>query len=102
MNPLIMSDDPLPIDHTEQIRSSLNGMKGDLVSIKANMGRSKVLEREGTVLETHPELFIVEVHEKRNRKIRASYQYVDVLTGVVELFDPESGESLFPWVADLG
>ena len=101
MNPMIQ-DDLAPIDHTEQIRSSLTGMKGDLVAIKANMGRSKVLERQGTVLETHPELFIVKVHEKRNRTIRASYQYVDVLTGVVELFDPESGESLFPWVAELG
>ena len=37
----------------------------------------------------------VEVDERRGRKSRQSYQYVDVLTGTVELFDPESGEHLF-------
>ena len=40
-------------------------------------------------------MFIVEVEERRGRKSRQSYQYVDVLTGTVELFDPESGERLF-------
>ena len=40
-------------------------------------------------------VFIVEVDERRGRKSRQSYQYVDVLTGTVELFDPESGEHLF-------
>ena len=31
----------------------------------------------------------------RGRKSRQSYQYIDVLTGQVELFDPESGEHIF-------
>ena len=30
---------------------------------------------------------------------RQSYQYVDVLTGTVELFDAETGERLFDYVA---
>ena len=32
---------------------------------------------------------------RRGRKSRQSYQYIDVLTGQVELFDPESGEHIF-------
>ena len=40
-------------------------------------------------------VFIIEVDERRGRKSRQSYQYVDVLTGTVELFDPESGEHIF-------
>ena len=36
-----------------------------------------------------------EIHEKA----RQSYQYVDVLTGTVELFDAETGERLFDYVA---
>ena len=43
----------------------------------------------------HPAVFIVEVDERRGRKSRQSYQYIDVLTGQVELFDPESGEHIF-------
>ena len=47
------------------------------------------------LVQVHPSLFIVEVGERRGRTARQSYQYVDVLTGTVELFDIESGERLF-------
>ena len=49
-------------------------------------------------MQTHPALFVVEVKEKRDRTARASYQYVDVLTGTVELTHVESGENLLPWL----
>jgi uncharacterized protein Veg len=49
-------------------------------------------------MQTHPALFVVEVHEKRDRLARASYQYVDVLTGTVELTSAESGENPLPWL----
>ena len=52
-------------------------------------------ERMGTIKSVHPAVFIVEVDERRGRKSRQSYQYIDVLTGQVELFDPESGEHIF-------
>ena len=79
----------------EEIRSILEAFKGKRVKLRANMGRSKIIEREGTVMQTHPQLFILEVDEKRGRKARQSYQYVDVLTGMVELTDVETGEPLF-------
>ena len=41
----------------------------------------------------HPQLFILEVDRKRGRTSRQSYQYVDVLTGMVEL--SQGGSPLF-------
>lgn len=81
-----------------RIRSDLQGLTGSRIRVRANMGRSKIVEREGVLMQTHPSLFVVEVEEKRSRTARASYQYVDVLTGTVELTHPESGETLFPWM----
>ena len=81
-----------------RIRADLEGLTGSRVRVRANMGRSKIVEREGILMQTHPSLFVVEVEEKRSRTARASYQYVDVLTGTVELTHPESGETLFPWM----
>ena len=58
-------------------------------------GRSKIVECEGTLMQAHPALFVVEVDRKRGRKARQSYQYVDILTGMVELFDAETKEPIF-------
>lgn len=81
-----------------RIRSDLESMMGERMRLKANMGRSKVLEREGVLEQTHPSLFVLKIEEKRGRTARVSYSYVDVLTGTVELTDCESGECIFPWL----
>ena len=85
----------LEVNHVEDIHSKLEGMLGQRVKVLANMGRTRVVERMGVIKTVHPAVFIVEVDERRGRKSRQSYQYVDVLTGTVELFDPETGEHLF-------
>ena len=82
----------------KEIRNNLEDMQGQPIKVKANMGRAKVFEREGTVHQTHPSLFIVETKEKRSRTAKASYQYSDVLTGQVELTHPDTGEVVFPWL----
>ena len=69
----------MEVNHVDDIHEKLTDMVGDRVKVKANMGRTRV----------------VEVDERRGRKSRQSYQYIDVLTGQVELFDPESGEHIF-------
>ena len=66
----------MEVNHVDDIHEKLTDMVGDRVKVKANMGRTRVVERRG-------------------RKSRQSYQYIDVLTGQVELFDPESGEHIF-------
>ena len=85
----------LEVNHVEDLHEKLTSMIGQRVKVRANMGRTRVVERMGTIKTVHPAVFIVEVDERRGRKSRQSYQYVDVLTGTVELFDPESGEHLF-------
>ena len=81
----------MEVNHVDDIHEKLTDMVGDRVKVKANMGRTRVVERMGTI----KSVFIVEVDERRGRKSRQSYQYIDVLTGQVELFDPESGEHIF-------
>jgi uncharacterized protein Veg len=85
-------------DVVGRIRTDLENMMGDRMRLKANMGRSKIVERVGTLEEIHPALFVVKVDEKRNRTARVSYSYVDVLTGTVELIHPDSQENLLPWL----
>lgn len=87
--------DELEVNHVDEIKDKLAQMVGERVKVKANMGRTRVIERMGTVKTVHPAVFIVEVNERRGRTSRQSYQYVDVLTGMVELFDPESGQHIF-------
>ena len=82
-------------NHVEDIQAKLKEMVGTRVRVKANMGRTRVVEKLGQIKSVHPSVFIVEVDERRGRKSRQSYQYIDVLTGQVELFDPESGEHIF-------
>ncbi len=81
-----------------RIRDDLESMMGTRMRLRANMGRSKIVEREGILEQTHPSLFVVKVEEKRERTARVSYSYVDVLTGTVELTHCDSGESLLPWL----
>ena len=85
----------MPVNHVDEIKDKLADMVGERVRVKANMGRTRVVERMGVIKTVHPSVFIVEVDERRGRKSRQSYQYVDVLTGTVEIFDPESGEHVF-------
>ncbi|MDD6651403.1 MAG: Veg family protein [Eggerthellales bacterium] len=75
------------------IHDTLNDFVGQRLKVRANMGRSKIVENEGVLKQVHPSLFIMEVDRKRGRTARQSYQYVDVLTGMVEL--SHDGESLF-------
>lgn len=77
----------------DSIHNTLRDFVGQRIKVRANMGRSKIVESEGVLMQVHPQLFIMEVDRKRGRKARQSYQYVDVLTGMVEL--SQNGEPLF-------
>lgn len=83
----------------DSIREKLDGYVGQKLRVRANMGRSKIVESDGTLTQVHPRLFIMEMDRKRGRTARQSYQYVDVLTGTVEL--SQDGEPLFePFVIE--
>ena len=83
----------------DSIHDTLNDFVGQRLKVRANMGRSKIVESEGVLTQVHPKLFIMEVDRKRGRKARQSWLYVDVLTGTVEL--SQNGEPLFePFVIE--
>lgn len=88
------------VNRVDEIKDRLRDLEGQRVKVRANMGRSRIVERVGTLVHVHPSLFVVEVEERRGRTARQSYQYVDILTGTVELFDIDSGERLFDYVAE--
>lgn len=87
-----------PQEVVGKIRNEMETIKGTRMKLKANMGRCRIIEREGVLEETHPNLFIVKVEEKRNRTRKVSYSYADILTRTVELQNPEDGTNLFPWL----
>ncbi|MBR2834126.1 MAG: Veg family protein [Coriobacteriales bacterium] len=89
-----------PFNKVEFIHKKLESMVGGRLKVRANMGRSRIVEREGTLLQAHGSLFVVEVDERRGRKARQSYQYVDVLTGTVELSYPQDGSPLFTFIEE--
>ncbi len=86
----------------DDIRAELQERIDTRLKVRANMGRSKVIECEGVLMQAHPSLFILEIDRKRGRKARQSYQYVDVLTGMVELYDVETGRPVFGSFVDNG
>lgn len=75
------------------IHDTLSDFVGQKLRVKANMGRSKIVESEGVLMQVHPQLFIMEVKRKRGASARQSYQYVDILTGMVEL--SQDGQPIF-------
>lgn len=89
-----------PVNRVDDIRDELMALRGKRIRVKANMGRSRIVERTGTVVGAHPSLFVVEVEERRGRRARQSFQYVDVLTNTVELYDIESGERILDYTPE--
>ncbi|MDR1358139.1 MAG: Veg family protein [Coriobacteriales bacterium] len=83
------------------IRDKLTDLSGERLRIRANMGRSRIMECEGVITQAHPQLFIMELELRRGNVRRQSYQYVDILTGTVELSIVESQELLFPTFSQI-
>ena len=83
-----------PVNRVDTIREELTALQGERLKVRANMGRSRIVERTGTLVMAHPSLFVIEVEERRGRRSRQSYQYVDVLTGTVELYNTDTGERI--------
>ena len=67
------------------IKRVLEGQVGKRLTLKANGGRRKTIERSGTLEETYPAVFIVKLDQDTNAFERVSYSYADVLTDTVEI-----------------
>ena len=67
------------------IKTALDSNLGKRLLLKANGGRRKTVERFGTLAETYPAVFVIELDQDENAFERVSYSYADVLTEAVEL-----------------
>lgn len=77
----------MPIDTRfvlSKIKEDLEGHVGERIRVKANKGRKRIIEREGTLEKTYPNLFVVKLDEDQHNR-RVSFTYADVLTEVVEI-----------------
>ena len=59
-----MENDIPPVNRVDEIREHLSSLEGKRLKVKANMGRSRIVERTGTLVHAHPSLFVVEVEER--------------------------------------
>lgn len=72
------------------IKRALDSQLGKRLTLKANGGRRKTIERTGVLAETYPAVFVVELDQQENSFERVSYSYADILTETVQLnFDEE-------------
>ncbi len=67
-----------------EIKQTLDDFVGTKVKLKSFKGRNRVVEREGVLECTYPNIFVVKLDEKRTQR-RISFSYTDVLTESVEL-----------------
>ena len=67
------------------IKTALDSNLGKKLLLKANGGRRKTVERFGTLAETYPAVFVIELDQDENAFERVSYSYADVLTETVQL-----------------
>lgn len=77
----------------DEIRSVFEENIGETIRVEQDLGRSRVSVNTGVIHSVHPKLFILEVTRKRGPKSSLSYQYSDVLTGIVVI--TKGGENLF-------
>lgn len=84
-----------PSDRVSKIHEELLSRTGSRIRVRANLGRSRILERFGVLISAHPSIFMLEVEERRGRTARQSYQYADILTGMVQLYAGDATEPLF-------
>ena len=82
-----------------EVRKNIEGCVGQKVLLRGSLGRNKSFEKEGTLVNTYPNIFVVR-YEENNRNV--TYSYTDVLTRTVEVevFDGNSYSPLIPPIMD--
>lgn len=63
----------------DKIKNEVKSFVGERVSVKANRGRRKSVEKEGILEKTHENVFVVRIKD-HNQVRRLSYTYADLLT----------------------
>lgn len=81
----------------EKIKDTLQECVGNEMRFKTNLGRCRVLERIGVLEEIYPNLFVIRITEDDDERC-VSYTYADILTRIVELYDPKTDNDYFEWL----
>ncbi len=84
----------------ERIKDKLENLIGKKVRIRANKGRKVIIEREGQIEKLYPNIFVVKVYEKGKRVSRASFNFADILTGIVKISSINKDKDYFPWLSE--
>jgi uncharacterized protein Veg len=66
------------------IKQDIETFVGNRVRLRSFKGRNKVVEKEGLLECTYPNIFIIKLEERKLQR-RISFSYTDVLTESVEL-----------------
>ncbi|WP_179394219.1 Veg family protein [Lacticaseibacillus absianus] len=76
------------------IKQQLDSKIGENLTVVAQAGRKKVTRRKGTLKETYPAIFVVDLDQDENAFERVSYSYADLLTKSIQItFDGEEKAS---------
>ncbi|KRO18936.1 Veg family protein [Lacticaseibacillus saniviri] len=67
------------------IKQKLDNKIGENLTVVAQAGRKKVTRRKGTLKETYPAIFVVDLDQDENSFERVSYSYSDLLTKSIEI-----------------
>ena len=67
------------------IKAELEGKIGERVHLTQQIGRKRVMKRQGVLSDTFPAVFVVELDQEENKFERICYSYSDVLTKSVEI-----------------
>lgn len=67
------------------IKRKHDGKIGENLTVVAQAGRKKVTRRRGTLKETYPAIFVVDLDQDENAFERVSYSYADLLTKSIQI-----------------
>ncbi|WP_125607887.1 Veg family protein [Lapidilactobacillus bayanensis] len=67
------------------IKHQLDDHLGQHLTVVAQAGRKKITRRHGTLKETYPAVFVVDLNQDENAFERVSYSYTDLLTKSIEI-----------------
>ena len=78
-----------------EVKKNIEGCVGQKVLLRGSLGRNKSFEKEGTLVNTYPNIFVVKMDDTQRN---VTYSYTDVLTRTVEVevFDGVGYSPLIP------
>ena len=72
-----------------EVKKNIEDVVGQKGILRGSLGRNKSFEKEGTLVNAYPNMFLVKTD---NGLEKISYRYVDVLTKTVELSINNGGQ----------